>query len=147
MQTKKILITTFILIGSLLLINSLLLNSSCKTTVYSSHFSPSKIFVANIFDKDCGATTSQNKQIEIILNNQKESILNKFLPGIYGYLNEHKDTIFSAKGNPAITVNWKNDTHVHVSYSRAETIYTKLSELKTVTVTYSEIRQGSHNAN
>ena len=110
-------------------------NVGCANEVLSSLSSPDQKFVAIIFTRDCGATTTASTQVSVLPFAAK-------LPNEAGNIfisdTNHGAAPSGQGGGPQVLVRWRSPTQAVVVHHHAARVFQAKSALGTVGVSYEQ---------
>lgn len=117
-----------VLVSAGALVLSLLPSIMCTTTVFDVITSPSRQLQAILFEIDCGATTSFNRQVSIESTILKidRTRKNISLP----------TSFFAAKGDREIRLRWLSANHLEIQYPEGTVLYREDRESNGVEIDY-----------
>lgn len=99
----------------------------CKNQLIYEVESPEQDYIASIFQRNCGATTPV---INVVNVQRKKEILD---------FENYNNWAFTAHGESSVTVSWKANNDLLISYNTLDTNPTQKMQINGITISYGKL--------
>jgi hypothetical protein len=139
-KLQIIAVTLILLAITLFGVNALLEPASCGNKVFSRVVSPNQRYIAETYERGCGATVDFNRQTRLIDSQDPllplQQTLHKIFPNIYDLLYGSDGTIFAIEGQHPLTILWEGNNKLIITYPASVKIYRQDKNWQAVTISY-----------
>ena len=127
---------TIILFGA----NALLRPASCDNKVFSRIASPDQRYIAEAYERGCGATVDFNRQTRLVDTQDPilpiKKVMNTLLPNIYDLLYGSEGTVFTIEGQYPLKMHWEGNNKLIITFPASAKIYRQDQSWQAVRISY-----------
>jgi hypothetical protein len=105
--------------------------AGCRNEIINRVKSPTGIYAAAIFERNCGATSGNNIQVSIFRNDDATDG-----PGNTFVIDYPSEYYQQGRPLPAVKLRWNNESSATIEYSSGARIFTQANMIQGVSVSY-----------